>query len=61
MAKSSPYNFLLLHFEALNFTCLLLSYTINNYNVPSFERKMKEHDLMLFQKQDGFFSFAYVS
>lgn len=48
-------NFLLLHFEALNFTCLLHNYIINNYDVPSFERKMKEHDLMLFQKQDGIF------
>lgn len=56
MTKCSLHNnFLLLHCEALDFTCLLHSHIINNYNVPSSERKMKEHDLMLFQKQDGVF------
>lgn len=62
MTKSSLHNnFLLPHFEAMNFTFLLPNYIIKNYNVPSFERKMKEHDLKIFQKQDGgFFRMCFI-
>lgn len=54
----------MLYYKALNFMRLLprlTSPTINNYNVLSFEKKAKDHDLIVISKTRwGFFCVCFV-